>query len=128
MIDTLKHLLEQYLTPTGIASLIASVLGLVGGIAWLTANRKRNVALATDIAFHAVENIALMTEGDDALDKVSIALGKLNEYMVANKWRELTPSEVARAKLEFEAKNGAQLVAVKVATEAMVAAAPKPQA
>lgn len=122
MNDLLKHFLETFLTAEGIASLVITIAGLVGGIAWLSGNRKRNVALAIDIAFHAAEDAAEMTEGPDALDKVSYALGKLNEYMVANKWREPTASEVARAKIVFEAKNGAQHAVAKVQADALVRA------
>lgn len=123
MIDLLKNYLATLFTPEGIASLVATVLGIVGGLAWLSARRKKFVALGADIAFHVVEDIAAMTDGADALDKAAVALGKVNEYMVANGWRELNASEAARVKLDFQAKNGAQIAATKVMGDAISAAA-----
>lgn len=115
-----QHFLSAFVTPEGIASTVAAILGVVGGVAWFTLNRKKNVALAIDIAFHAAEDAAAMTEGAGILDKAAYALGKINEYMIANKWRELTASEAARAKIEFQAKNGVQISATKIMTDAWV--------
>lgn len=123
MTALLQHFLATLFTPEGVASLVATVLGIVGGLAWLSARRKKFVALGADIAFHIVEDIAAMTDGADALDKAAVALGKVNEYMVANGWRELNTSEAARVKLDFQAKNGAQIAATKVMGEAMANAA-----
>lgn len=111
----------QFLTPTGIASAVVTLLGLVGGALGLSTLRKRQIAIITQHAFHAVEDIAATTE-TPIDDKVAAGLKVADEWMKAQGWRPLSPGEAEVVKLGFSALNGATKVAEKVAE----AAAPVP--
>lgn len=114
---------KQFLTPQGIASAVLTVLGLIAGAAGLSAQRKRQVAIVTEHAFHCVEDFAATTESDID-DKVALGLKKADEWMRAQGWRPLKPGEVEVVKLGFSALNGATKVSEKIAEAAAVP--PKP--
>jgi hypothetical protein len=111
---------SQFLTPQGIASVVVTVLGLVAGAMSLSALRKRQVAIATNGAFHLVEDFAATTE-TDIDDKIALGLQKANEWMVAQGWRPLKSGEVDSVKLGFTAINGAMKAAEKIQTAAIEA-------
>lgn len=116
--SVLGEFAKQFLTPTGIASAVLTVLGLIAGAAGLSAQRKRQVAIVTEHAFHAVEDFAATTE-TPIDDKVALGLRKADEWMRAQGWRPLKPGEVEVVKLGFEAINGSTKVAEKIAEAAV---------
>lgn len=120
-----QTLLNLLLSPTGIATAISLILGGIGLILGTSEVRRRRVALAIHHGFMIAEDIAAETPGEDAVDKIAAALKAADQYALANGWRALKPGEVAVAKIEFSALNGAQKVAEKVAANA-IAAAPAP--
>ena len=119
--SVLGEFFKQFLTPTGIASAVLTVLGLIAGAAGLSAQRKRQIAIVTEHAFHAVEDFAATTE-TPIDDKVALGLKKADEWMRAQGWRPLKPGEVEVVKLGFEAINGATKVIEKVSANGQVGA------
>lgn len=113
--SVLGEFAKQFLTPQGIASVVLTVLGLIAGAAGLSAQRKRQIAIVTEHAFHGVEDFAATTEnGID--DKVAAGLKIADEWMRAQGWRPLRPNETEVVKLGFSALNGATKVSEKIAT------------
>lgn len=119
--SVLGEFAKQFLTPQGIASAVLTVLGLIAGAAGLSAQRKRQIAIVTEHAFHAVEDFAATTE-TPIDDKVALGLKKADEWMRAQGWRPLKPGEVEVVKLGFEAINGATKVSEKVSANGQVGA------
>lgn len=98
----------QFLTPTGIASAVVSILGLVGGLLGLSAMRKRQIAIVTQHAYYGVLDFAKTTE-TDVDDKVAAGLKIANDWMMAHGWRPLSPQESEVVKLGFNALHGRDL-------------------
>lgn len=121
----LAGLLEQFLTPTGIASVVVTVLGIVFTFWKLADRRKEQVATAAFHAFHLVNDLALTTE-NTVDDKVAAGLRAANEYMLANRWRTLRPEETDVAKLKFSSMNGAEKSEEKIRANALEAAKASP--
>lgn len=118
-----QQLLTSFLSPAGLAAglgVVGSILGLIVGNSEV---RRRRVALATNAAFHIVEDIAAEDTSDNALDKVALGLKALNEYMLAHGWRPAKPGEQEVAKLNFKVLNGQAEAATSVAANAIAAAA-----
>lgn len=112
-------LFARLFTPEALVGAAVTLIGgIFGGAKWLSARRKKLIALATYHAFHMTEDACNETEGEDVFDKVKFALMKADEYMVANGWRPLKPGEVTRAKLGFQALHGEQIAAAKVIAKA----------
>lgn len=105
--SVLGSFFSQFLTPSGIASIVVTVLGLVGGAMGLSAVRKRQIAIVTQHAFHGVEDFAATTE-NTIDDKVAVGLRIADEWMRAQGWRPLRPDEQAVVKLGFNAMHGAE--------------------
>ena len=122
--SVLGEFAKQFLTPQGIASVVLTVLGPIAGAAGLSAQRKRQIAIVTEHAFHGVEDFAATTE-TTVDDKVAAGLKIADEWMRAQGWRPLKPNEAEVVKLGFSALNGQTKVAEKVA-EAQAAVPPKP--
>ena len=122
--SVLGEFAKQFITPQGIASVVLTVLGLIAGAAGLSAQRKRQIAIVTEHAFHGVEDFAATTE-NTIDDKVALGLKLADEWMRAQGWRPLKPNEAEVVKLGFSALNGQTKVAEKVA-EAQAAVPPKP--
>lgn len=118
-----RSLLEQFLSPAGVATALGVVLSAVGAIAWFTSRRKRLVALAAYHAFHIVEDVGNEMEGEDGFDKTARYLKELDAFMVANGWRPLKPGEVESAKMQARALHGVEVAKAKVAEAAAMAAA-----
>lgn len=123
-----RPLLEQFLSPAGVATALGVVLSAVGAIAWFTGRRKRLVALAAYHAFHIVEDVGNELEGEDGFDKTARYLRELDAFMVANGWRPLKPGEVASAKMQAQALHGVEVAKAKVAEAAALAVAAVPDA
>lgn len=128
-----RSLLEQFLSPAGVAAALGVVLSVVGGLVWLTTKRKRVVALAAYHAFHIVEDVGNEFDGEDGFDKTARYLRELDAFMVANGWRPLRQGEVSSAKLQAKALHGVEVAKAKVAeaaaaaaSTAAIAAAPTP--
>lgn len=121
--STIGTFLSQFLTPTGIASLVLTVLGLIAGATSLSALRKRQIAIVTQAAFHGVEDFAATTE-TTVDDKIAAGLKIADDWMKAQGWRPLKPDEQEVVKLGFSALNGATKVAEKVSVAAAEAAKP----
>lgn len=121
--SVLGEFAKQFLTPQGIASVVLTVLGLIAGVAGLSAQRKRQIAIVTEHAFHGVEDFAATTE-TTVDDKVAAGLKIADEWMKAQGWRPLKPNEAEVVKLGFSALNGQTKVAEKVAEAQTVP--PKP--
>lgn len=119
----MQKVIEDFLTPGGVATALGVVLSLVGGLVWLTSRRKRVVALAAYHAFHIVEDIGNELEGEDGFDKTARYLKELDAWLLANGWRPLKPGETAVAKMEAQALHGAEVAKAKVAIAAAEAAA-----
>lgn len=117
------QLLAGFLTPGGLASVLALVGSIVATFVWLTARRKKLVAIASYYAFHIVEDVGAEIEGDDAWDKTARYLREVDAYMVAKGWRPLKPGEIAAVKLEASALHGMEVAKTKIAEAAAVAQA-----
>jgi len=117
MNDLLKTLLELATSPSGIATIVGVVFGGIGLLTGTNAIRRRRVALAVYHAFHLVEDLDNEL-GTEHLDKVSSGLKAADEWMRANGWRALKPSEQEVAKLGFTALNGQMHASAKVAAQA----------
>lgn len=124
----MQKLIEDFLTPGGVATALGVALSLVGGLVWLTTRRKRIVGLAAYHAFHIVEDIGNELEGEDGFDKTARYLKELDAWLLANGWRPLKPGEVSVAKMEAQMLHGEQIARTKVAVAAAEAAAAHPPA
>ncbi len=125
----LGGVLLGFLTPSGIASALAVVLGLVGSFSFFDAKRKRILALATYYAFHIVEDVvADLADGPvkNGFNKTQEALKQIDAYMLANGYRQLKVGEVAVATQMLSAQHGIEVAKAKVAVAAALAA-PSPQ-
>ena len=107
-------------SPAGLG-LIGTLVTAVAGMFGLSVVRKRQLALLAYHAFHIVNDIDNEL-GTDKLDKVVAGLKTANEWALAQGWRPLKPGEEQLVKLHFQALHGAEKQAVKVATEAALAA------
>lgn len=116
---------KQFLTPTNIASVVVTLLGLIGGALGLSTLRKRQVAIITQHAYNGVEDFSKTTE-NTVDDKVAQGLKIADEWMKTQGWRPLSDKEKEVVKLGFNALHGAEAVAVKVQAEALKAAAVPP--
>jgi hypothetical protein len=119
----MQKLLEDFLTPGGVAAGLGVVLSLLGGLAWFAGRRKRIVGFAAYHAFHIVEDIGNELEGEDGFDKTARYLKELDAWLLANGWRPLKPGEQVVAKMEAQALHGAEVAKTKVAVAAAEAAA-----
>lgn len=120
-------LLQGFLTPEGIASIVGTLAAIIFGFFKLDDLRKKQVAQGTYHAFHFVEDLAATTD-NTIDDKVAAGLKALDAFMLANGWRPLKPGETEVAKLQFAAMNGQTKVAEKIATAAAAASSPTPAA
>jgi hypothetical protein len=107
--ELLKQLLLSLLTnPAVLVPALMAVLGVILGAKTL---RRRRVFWAGQKAYLSVESLKaqLREEGKDTalLDKVSEGLRLANEYMITNKWGELSDTEQAALKLQFQTLHGA---------------------
>lgn len=118
--SVLGSLLSQFLTPTGIASVVGSLAALIFGLVKLSAMRKKQIASAVYYGFHAVEDHSATTE-NTVDDKVAWALGAIDKYMLANGWRALKPGEAEIAKMGLTTLHGETKVSEKVAVAAALA-------
>lgn len=117
------QLLGFVLSPGGVVSLIAvlgTVLGLILGPSVI---RRRRLAKGIYHSFHIAEDLHAEMPENATITKVQTALQALDQYMVANGWRELTPGEQALAKLGFSSLHGEDKVAEKLAVAAAQAGA-----
>lgn len=112
---------SKFVTPEGIASVVVTVLGLVGGALHLSNQRKQQIAIVTQHAFHGVEDFAATTE-NTVDDKIAAGLKIADEWMRAQGWRPLKPGEQEVVKLGFKAINGASALQEKVQANALEAA------
>lgn len=126
----LKTLLLQGLTwladPAHLTMLVGPALGLLGGLSFMSARRRKLVALATYHAYHVVEDLTAQGLLPAGATKVQAGLQAADQWMAANGWRELKPGEQEVAKLSFSAMHGAALLAQKVAAPAPAGAVSPP--
>lgn len=115
-------LIDQLLTPGGIATIVTVLGGVLGLLLGPSAVRKRRVALGVYLAYQVVNDIDA-ERGDEALDKPKEGLRALNDYMTAQGWRPLKPGEKDAALLGFQALHGEEKQRVKVQAEAQMLAA-----
>ncbi len=121
-----SKLVDQFVTPGGVGSLLALVASVIGGLSWFSSKRKAQISLAVYHAFHCAEDEGNEIEGEDVFDKAARALKVVDEYMVGHGWRPLKPGETAVAKLELSSIAGqavAKTAIAVAAAEAQVAAA-----
>lgn len=116
--SVLGQLFGSFLTPTGIASAVVAILGIVGGLLHLSERRKRQIAIVTQHAFHGVYDFAATTD-TDVDDKIAAGLKIADDWMKANGWRPLAPGEQDVVKLGFNALNGATKAAAAVQVSAL---------
>ncbi|MCY1043315.1 hypothetical protein OV208_18505 [Corallococcus sp. bb12-1] len=117
-----SSILDALFTPTnmGVAlGIIVGAVGLFAGGTWLTAQRKRRIALGAYHAFHVVEDIAAEDPADNAWDKAAKGLQVLDAWLVAQGWRPLKPGEQELVKLEFKSMHGEQKASEKVQEQAL---------
>ena len=117
-----SSILDALLTPgnIGIAlGVVASGVALFAGGTWLSATRKRRVALAAYHAFPVVEDIAAEDPEENIVDKAARGLQVVDEWMRANGWRPLKPGEQELVRLEFKSLHGAQKAEEKVQEQAL---------
>lgn len=119
----LGELAKKFVTPEGIASVVVTVLGLIGGALHLSSRRKEQIAIVTSAAFHGVEDLAATTD-NTVDDKIAAGLKIADEWMAAQGWRPLKPGEQEVVKLGFKAINGASALQEKVQANALEAAIP----
>lgn len=114
-----QRMLELLMSPAGmgiVGGIVTAVLGLFGFNTASAVNERRRlrVAQGASIAFHVVEDIGAMIDGEDGFDKVARGLKEVDAWFVANGWRPLKPGEQERVKAQFQAMNGASKLAEKV--------------
>lgn len=115
--SVLQTLAAQFLTPTGIATIVGTIASIIFGLWKLTDLRRKQLAQGVYHAFHFVEDLSVTTE-NTIDDKVAAGLKALDDYFRANGWRPLKPGEAELAKLGFTALNGETKVAEKLAVAA----------
>ncbi len=120
VMDMLK---TNFLSPAGLAGLIASILGIAAKFAWATEKRKRIIALAVKDTFAIVEDIGNEIDGDDGFDKVARGLRELDAYLLANGWRPANALEQEQAKKGFQVIHGNEVAKAKVLVAAATAVA-----
>lgn len=108
----------QFLTPTGIASVVVTVLGLIGGLLHLSTRRKKQIAIVTQHAFNGVLDFSKTTE-TEVDDKIAAGLRIADDWMKAQGWRALSDKEQQVVKLGFNALHGS-LEAAKTAAPAVL--------
>ncbi|GMT96357.1 hypothetical protein KH5H1_04760 [Corallococcus caeni] len=121
-----SSILDALLTPTNISVAVVGIIGLFAGVSWLTETRKRRIALAAYHAYHVMEDVKAECKAAGKsypfVDITEAALGKANEYMVANGWRTLKPREQASATLQFKSLHGEAKVQEKAQEQALMVA------
>jgi hypothetical protein len=103
--------LAQLLTPTGIASAVAVLLGVVFSLVKLGDRRRAIVATIAHHAFLCVEDLKKQVDNPATLDKVAAGLKAADDYARLQGWRALTDDEKALVKVQFSALNGASTLA-----------------
>lgn len=121
--ESIGDRLLGFVSPGGVATLLGIVASAICGFSFMTASRKKRIALAAYHAFHIVEDVGNEIEGDDVFDKGARYLKELDAYMVANGWRPLKPGETEAARLTASALHGAEVAKAKVLVAAAEAAA-----
>lgn len=107
--------LDRFLSPSGILSVLGGLGGLTGLVAWLTQRRKKFIAYAIHHGFMIAENAGIEDDEEDSkVDKAAIALKAIDEWMLKNGWRPLTPEEKLIAELQLQAKHGEEVAKAKV--------------
>lgn len=118
------QLAEQFLSPTGVMAILATLLTIIGSFIGLSVNAKRRVALGSYHAFHVVEDIA--AETDTPIDNKAVPyLKALNDYFLANNWRAPKPAEQQQALLLAKELSGEEKSKQKVAAAAIIDAQAK---
>lgn len=120
-----QGLVNQFLTPAGIASIVVTVLGIVAGLLKLSDIRKQQIAGVTYHAFHAIEDLSATTE-NTVDDKVAAGLKVADEWMRAQGWRPLKPEEKELVRMGFTTLNGTMKAAEKVQAGAFELAGAEP--
>jgi hypothetical protein len=112
--ELLKQILVGLLTNPAV--IITAVLGVVALIL-RTAVHRRRVLWVGQQAYLGVESLKAQyrEEGKDTavLDKIGEGLRIATEYMLANKWGELSDADRAALKLQFTSMHGAAKLAVQ---------------
>lgn len=116
--SVLGSFFAQFLTPTGIASAVVTVLGLIGGLLHLSTRRKQQIAIVTQHAFNGVLDFSKTTE-TEVDDKIAAGLRIADDWMKAQGWRALSEKEQQVVKLGFNALHGS-LEASKAAAPAVL--------
>lgn len=117
--------LASLLTPANVIALLSLLLGALGGLSFMSARRKKIIALAAYHAFHIVEDIGNEMDGADAFDKTATYLAELDKWMLANGWRPLKDGEKALAEMHASSLHGEEVAKAKVAEAAVAAADPR---
>jgi len=100
-----------------LGTLLGAILSIGAVGTFLTAQRKRRIALATYHAFHIVEDIDAETGGTmGAVQKVDQGLKALDAYMLAQGWRPAKEGEQQVAKLTFTSMNAQANAAKAIGT------------
>ncbi len=117
-------ILKGFLTPGGVAGALGTVLAIIAGFQWFTGKRKKILATAVYHAFHIVEDVGAMLEGEDNFDKTARFFAAIDAQMIAQGYRELTPGEKALAQLQAQAIHGGEVAKAKVVESAISAVLP----
>ncbi len=107
----------NFLTPSGLAGLVITIIGIAGKFAWATEKRKRIIALGVKDSFAIVEDIHNeLDEGPakDGFDKAARGLQELDKWLVAQGWRPASPQEQQVAALALQAIHGGEIAKAKV--------------
>lgn len=118
----MSALLEQFLTPSGIATAIGVLLTGIGLVMGGKEVRRRRVALAVYHGYQIVNDIDA-ERGDTTLDKVVEGLKAADNWMKSNGWRQLRTGEQDIAIATFKSIHGQEKQAVKMQAEAQALAA-----
>lgn len=100
-----QTILDLVLSPEGIATIVGVGMSLVAALFGNNVVRRRRLALGVYHAFHIVNDLDAEL-GTGTLDKPTLALEKLNAWMIAHGWRPLKPGEKEVALLEFKSLHG----------------------
>lgn len=113
-LSTIGSLILAHLTLATVLPLVLAALGYLGN-RYLSAQRKSQIAEATDVAFHGLDGIHhLLPAGKvtDVIGRIDDVLKAADDYMDAKGWRTLSPNEMKVVSAQVKAAVNKSAIAV----------------